>query len=77
MFIRKDLEATVRSVSETFPVLLLTGPRQSGRKTLLAKLAAQDRRSVNLDHPSARLLARTDPELFLQRHTPPVLIAEV
>ena len=77
MFIRKGLEATVRSVSETFPVLLLTGPRQSGRKTLLAKLAAQDRRSVNLDHPSARLLARTDPELFLQRHTPPVLIAEV
>ena len=38
MYYERTIEATVRNVSETFPVLLVTGPRQVGKSTLLEKL---------------------------------------
>jgi len=48
------------------PVLLLTGPRQVGKTTLLRHLSAANRRYVTLDDLAARELARRDPVLFLQ-----------
>lgn len=77
MYYERTIEATVRNVSATFPVLLLTGPRQVGKSTLLEKLAEPERKRVSLDNPTIRTLAQTDPELFLQRYAPPVLIDEV
>jgi len=77
MYYERTIEATVRNVSATFPVLLLTGPRQVGKSTLLEKMAEPERKRVSLDNPTIRLLAQTDPELFLQRYAPPVLIDEV
>lgn len=66
-----------------FPVLLVTGPRQVGKTTLLQKLSDEqkensiERKYVTLDDPDARYLAKHDPALFLQRYTPPVLIDEI
>ena len=77
MYYKRTVEGVVRNVSETFPVLLVTGPRQVGKSTLLERLAEPERKRVSLDDPTLRALARTDPELFLQRYTPPVLIDEV
>ena len=77
MYFERTIEATVRNVSATFPVLLLTGPRQVGKSTLLERMAEPERKRVSLDNPTIRLLAQTDPELFLQRYAPPVLIDEV
>lgn len=77
MYYERTIESVVRSVSETFPVLLVTGPRQVGKSTLLDKMAAPERKRVSLDNPTIRMLAKTDPELFLQRYAPPVLIDEV
>ncbi len=77
MYYERTIEATVRNVSVTFPVLLLTGPRQVGKSTLLERMAEPERKRVSLDNPTIRLLAQTDPELFLQRYAPPVLIDEV
>ena len=77
MYFDRTIEATIRNVSETFPVLLVTGPRQVGKSTLLEKMAEPARKRVSLDNPTLRALARTDPELFLQRYAPPVLIDEV
>ena len=77
MYYARTIEKTIRNVSETFPVLLVTGPRQIGKTTLLEKMAEPERKRVSLDNPTLRSLARTDPELFLQRYTPPVLIDEV
>jgi uncharacterized protein len=57
--------------------LLLTGPRQVGKTTLLEHCAGPERRRVTLDDLDQRDLARRDPKLFLQRHPPPVLIDEV
>lgn len=77
MYIRRALENVVKKASASFPVLLVTGPRQVGKTTLLQKLAADDRTYVSLDSPLVRELAKTDPELFLQRYRPPVLIDEI
>lgn len=77
MYFPRALEDRVRNVAATFPVLLLTGPRQVGKSTLLQRLAEPERTVVTLDQPLLRQLAQNDPELFLQRYRPPILIDEV
>ena len=72
MYIPRAIEASVLHTSATFPVLLITGPRQVGKTTLLQNLADNNRRYVTLDDPDIRLLAKNDPALFLQRYTPPI-----
>lgn len=73
----RTLTATINQVSNSFPVLLLTGPRQVGKTTLLEACAASNRRYVTLDDLEQRALAQTDPALFLQIHKSPVIIDEV
>ena len=77
MYIKRAIEESVMRISRTFPVLLVTGPRQVGKTTLLRRLADESRTYVSLDDPEARNAARTDPALFLQRYTPPLLIDEI
>ena len=82
-YIKRTAEDTIARVSKMFPVLLVTGPRQVGKTTLLQRLADMqksegvDRKYVTLDDPDARYLAKHDPALFLQRYSPPVLIDEI
>ncbi|MBO5516677.1 MAG: ATP-binding protein [Firmicutes bacterium] len=77
MYYERTIEAAARNISKTFPVLLVTGPRQVGKSTLLEHMAEPGRKIVCLDNPTLRALAKSDPELFLQRYAPPVLIDEV
>ena len=77
MYFQRALEHSILDASEQFPVLLVTGPRQVGKTTLLRHLCGADRRYVTLDDLTARALANEDPALFLQRYRPPVLIDEV
>lgn len=82
-YIKRAAEDTIMQASKMFPVLLVTGPRQVGKTTLLQRLAdiekseGVDRKYVTLDDPDVRYLAKQDPALFLQRYTPPVLIDEI
>ncbi len=77
-YIRRSLEDVVSQVTREYPVVLITGPRQVGKTTMLQKMAeGTDRRYVSLDDLNERNLAKTDPELFLQLHKPPILIDEV
>lgn len=82
-YIKRACEDTIAQVSNMFPVLLVTGPRQVGKTTLLQNLAESqkdlgiERKYVTLDDPDARYLAKHDPALFLQRYEPPVLIDEI
>jgi hypothetical protein len=77
MFIKRALESMVEEVSNTYPVLLVTGPRQVGKTTLLEHVADKTRKYVSLDDPVARQLAKEEPLLFLQRYEPPVIIDEI
>ena len=77
-YISRSLEKIVLEVSKEYPAVLVTGPRQVGKTTMLQKLMeGADRGYVLLDDLHERNLAKTDPELFLQLHKPPVLIDEV
>ncbi len=77
MYINRTMETTVQKFQESFPVLLLTGPRQVGKTTMLKKLADKSRQYTTLDDLILRELAKRDPELFLQRFEPPVIIDEI
>lgn len=77
-YISRTLENVVLEASKEYPVVLVTGPRQVGKTTMLKKLMeGSDRGYVSLDDLNERNLAKTDPEFFLQLHKPPVLIDEV
>jgi len=77
MYYERVIKELVKNISETFPVLLVTGPRQVGKTTLLEHLQEKERSYVTLDDLDERALAKSDPALFLQRHRPPVIIDEV
>jgi len=77
MYISRIIEETVLNISDTYPVLLITGPRQVGKTTLLCHLAEKERKYVTLDDPKNRALAVSDPDLFLQRFRPPLIIDEI
>ena len=77
-YIHRSLEKIVLEVSKEYPVVLVTGPRQVGKTTMLQKLMEKTNRSyISLDDLNDRNLAKTDPELFFQLHKPPILIDEV
>lgn len=77
-YIARNLEKVVLEVTKEYPVVLVTGPRQVGKTTMLQKLMEDtDRNYVSLDDLNERNLAKTDPEMFLQLHKPPILIDEV
>ena len=77
-YISRNMEKIVLEVTKEYPVVLVTGPRQIGKTTMLQKLMeGTDRSYISLDDLNERNLAKTDPELFLQLHKPPVLIDEV
>ena len=77
-YIARNLEKVVLEVTKEYPVVLVTGTRQVGKTTMLQKLMeGTDRNYVSLDDLNERNLAKTDPEMFLQLHKPPILIDEV
>ena len=78
-YITRNIENEVLKLSESFPVVLLTGPRQVGKTTLLnhiSKISSKEFNYVSLDNLENRSLAITDPKLFLEMYTPPLIIDE-
>jgi predicted AAA+ superfamily ATPase len=64
--IARQLETTLRRLATAFPIIAITGPRQSG-KTTLARAIFADRPYVSLEDPSERDFAGEDPKGFLAR----------
>lgn len=77
MYLERTLSKTIKRTAQTFPALLITGPRQVGKTTLLQHAQKTGRVYVTLDNPSIRALATEDPALFMQRYPYPVLIDEI
>jgi len=76
----RTLKQSIFELSAMFPVVMVTGPRQVGKSTLLEACAKEEsipRRYVTLDDYNARDLAVNDPALFLQQHPAPVIIDEI
>ena len=77
IFITRSLESVLRRAVSEFPAVLLTGPRQSGKTTLLQELFGQQYRYVSLEAPDVRIAAVQDPRGFLEQYSPPVIMDEV
>lgn len=60
MYYNRVLEQAIIKTSSTFPVVLVTGPRQVGKTTLLTRMAEKNRTIVSLDNPTIRALAKED-----------------
>ena len=76
MWINRSLEVTLSKAAEQFPVVFLTGPRQSG-KTSLLKRQFSHYRYVNLEDPDIRQWAIEQPRDFLKQNPWPVILDEV
>ena len=76
-YIRRSLEPVVEQAAREFPAVVLTGPRQSGKTTLLQHVFGQQYRYVSLDLPDVRAAAVDDPRGFLEQYPPPVIFDEI
>ena len=74
--ILRTLENKLRELAKKFPVISLTGPRQSG-KTTLVRYVFSDYPYVSLEEPDTRLIAQSDPRGFLRNHQDGLIIDEV
>lgn len=78
-YIKRTIEKNVSDMANSFPVVMITGPRQVGKTTLLNMLMKQNNENINyitLDNLDARKLAIEDPELFLKTYKTPLIIDE-
>jgi uncharacterized protein len=76
-FIARGIAPVLRRASREFPVVVLTGPRQAGKTTLLRHLFGVNHRYAALDLPDVRDSATQDPRGFLDAYPPPVIFDEV
>lgn len=74
--IERNAVATLRELARQYPVLTITGPRQSGKTTLCRALFA-DRPYVNLEPLDTRELVKRDPRGFLAAHRDGVVVDEI
>ncbi|MCH5181685.1 MAG: AAA family ATPase, partial [Prevotellaceae bacterium] len=73
--IKRSIEPKLLELSEKFPVITLTGPRQSGKSTLL-RHTFPEYNYVSLENPDERLFAESDPKGFLATYSDKTIIDE-
>lgn len=79
-YTQRTMEPLIRSLMQEYSAILITGPRQVGKSTLLQHILEQEKQSISqvtLHDLTERQLAISDPAMFFQLHQPPVLIDEV
>lgn len=75
-YIKRDMEKLINELNKEYSCILITGPRQVGKTTMLEHIDSS-RNVVTLDDLQERNLAKSDPEMFLKIHKAPLLIDEV
>ncbi len=76
-YLKRSLETVVTHAALEFPAVVITGPRQSGKTTLLKHLFGNRLSLVSLEPPDVRAAAEADPRGFLDLHPAPVIFDEV
>lgn len=74
--IQRTLERKLKELAGYYPVVMVTGPRQSG-KTTLCRMTWPERRYVSLEAMDSRDFARNDPRGFLAEYSHDVIVDEV
>lgn len=76
MYIPRNLVAALDRLREKFPIVAVTGPRQSGKTTLLRHLFP-DYQYVTLENPDVRERAVSDPNGFLTTYSTRIIFDEI
>lgn len=74
--IQRTIQVQLKKLAAMYPVVTITGPRQSG-KTTLAKTTFPDYRYVSLENFDVRQMAEADPKGFLKSYAAPVILDEI
>lgn len=74
--IKREIVYAINKLIGKYPIVALTGPRQSGKTTVL-KMAFPDYRYLNLENPDIRDFAEKDPNGFLKEYSERVIFDEV
>ncbi|MDD3641141.1 MAG: ATP-binding protein [Atribacterota bacterium] len=74
---KRVLSKTIQRAIKTFPAIVVTGPRQSGKTTLYKMLFSNTHNFVSLENPDIRVRAKEDPVSFLNQYRPPVIIDKI
>ena len=77
MYIKRTVEDAVVRVAASFPCIVIYGPRQVGKSTTVDILFSEKYGKVTLDDPDDRLLAQSNPKLFLETYQWPLIIDEI
>ncbi|MHA4736788.1 ATP-binding protein [Dyadobacter sp. MSC1_007] len=75
-FVNRRIEAAIRAQSDKYPVIAVTGPRQSGKTTLLRNLFP-DYQYIPLENPDNQAFAMEDPLGFLAQNRGRIILDEV
>lgn len=76
MYIR-EVKERIKKINNTFRVLVVTGPRQVGKTTVLDSLMPENMTKVSLDDETLRKEAQENPKIFLDSYPTPLFIDEV
>lgn len=77
MYIKREIEKTIKKMLNEFPVIVISGARQVGKSTMLQMIKEDNMNYVSLDDLDARNLALSDPKYFLEQYSYPLLIDEI
>ncbi|MEI6290473.1 MAG: ATP-binding protein, partial [Chloroflexota bacterium] len=76
-FIPRSLGTVLRKAADEFPAVVLVGPRQSGKTTLLRNIFGSQYQIISLEPPDVRLAAQSDPRGFLNLYPAPIVFDEI
>ncbi|NOX42625.1 MAG: AAA family ATPase [Gammaproteobacteria bacterium] len=76
IWIEREIAPSLKQISQSFPILVLVGPRQVGKTSLIERIFSEYTH-VSLDVGSYAEMAETQPEAFLNQFNPPVVIDEI
>lgn len=76
MKVKRDARKILKKFTKGFPIIAITGPRQSG-KTTLAKMAFPDKPYTSLEDIDNRSFAKEDPRGFLKQYPDGAILDEV
>ena len=77
MYFHRSIEKTIEEVGRSFPCIVIYGSRQVGKSTTIDHLYGEKYQKVTLDDMDDRLLAQSNPRLFLETYQWPLIIDEI
>ena len=73
----REVKERIKKINDTFRVLVVTGPRQVGKTTLLESVMPENMTKISLDDEFLRKEAKENPKIFLDSYPTPLFIDEV